>query len=960
MITYARIIKENATNPEMNPDEYASRGIVSGGDSYTAYGAWRWDAADAGNTVFPNGVATGSNSFDIVPGGFSEVTDNRSSYFKIRLTSAAFNTFGAGGAISGDTQAVREWHEPVYIVNIVRKVADITDSNVQEYIHTGHYQKIESLIGVSDGSNGQIFDLVDERWEDCMSSISGMTSNPYSGLYRYLHIDYGDGLKRRWINATDLSFAVLTNIYTQLALNGSAIVNDGTGPQTVYGVYSQQQTVDSTAPVYQVVFLQLTGTVNSVYFNPPAGSKVYVLYDNRIPIRFFGGDVSQGEATCAFIDKQYDKNGNTNGQDYRFNLSFPNRMYNINDRCYILNDTTGLIFANNIQNDNSFRFDNVLGSAPANMRQLVCMFACRSRADITFSFNDESTKHSSDQYFLLKNYVMRPYGWKDNQFGNGAAAVYADNNLWAAYEDDYGNEFELWGYGGFRFIHNVNIDYSKDLTDGIQITTVPEVGFEEQTDFCTRIAYSLERPINSQNTPSLRTFLSQNVYDISDDTGEIKYAYDAITGKGNNLYAFTQDGVCLLLVDKRLVHEINGNELTTVGSDQGGILGELWVTKNIGMNDEFWRSAGEYSNKIYFANHQSTYLMADNNIVDIAKVKYHSKLYPDFLRDFPANYEGKMCATYDPLHDEYWITFQKRNPQYIEWCGAGGSYNLVDSEYFPNNPDFGNSCFTYNIGIDDEILVVTTRPLSANTIILGGANATMLTHGTQICSSEDSATPLQIAYTNYASGFPVSTVIATLAPGECVCITATETKRGSYTYAAVECVPFEQYDCPTVSFAQNLNQGQGGWNGSFDYQFDKYVYVGNKVYGMKGLETYELNKGYNINGNPIVGILMQAHSAPLFVEKEFCRVRVNTYPALSSPTRIEFFNNIDQALTDDVQCFVDAANLKNYNGWEQYVPRKTNVPRYRMQGRVMLYKIIHNLEEDFAVVSSGVQWKQLK
>lgn len=957
IITYARIIRENSSSPEMNPQEDNTRGLVDGAYSYTAYGAWRYSALDAGNTVFPNGVATGINSFDI--NNVSEVTDNRSVFLKINLTGSQYNAFSTGGPVSGSDPDVRKWHEPVYIVNIVRKVADIVDSNVQEYIHTGHYQKIESLIGISDGSNGQIFDLVDERWEDCMPLISGMTINPYYGLYRYLHIDYGDGIKRRWINSANLNLATLTSIYSQLTLNGSAVVNDGTGNQTVYGVYSQQQTTDSTAPVYQIVFQQLTGTVNASYFNPPAGSKVYVLYDNRIPIRFFGGDVSQGEATCALIDKQYDKNANPNGNqnEFKFNVGFPNSIYNINDRYFIINRTTGI---NRIQDDNTFFFDKNFGTSPAQVRQLLCMFACRSRADITFSFNDESTKHSSDQYFLLKNYVVHPYRWKDDEFANGAAAVYTDNNIWGEYETDYGNEYELWGYGGFRFIHNVNIDYSKDLTDGIQITSVPEVGFEEQTDYCTRIAWSLERPINSQNTPSLRTFLAQNTFDISDDTGEIKYAYDAITGKGNNLYAFTQDGVCLLLVDKRLIHEINGSELTTVGSDQGGILGELWITKDIGMNDEFWRSASEYSNRIYFANHQSVYMMADNGIQDIAKVKYHSKLYPDFLRDFPDNYDAKMCAVYDPLHNEYWITFKKRDPEYIDWCMTGGAYYLVDSEYYPNNPAYGYNCFTYYIGIDDEILNVTTRPLSSNTLILGGPGATMLTHNVQVCSTPESATPLQIGYTDMSGNNPVTVIIATLDPGECVCITATEGRDGQYVYADTECIPFEQYDCPTVSFAQNLNQGQGGWNGSFDYTFDKYVYVGNKVYGMKNLETYELGVGYQINGAPINAVLLQAHSAPMFEEKEFCRVRVNTYPALSSPSRIEFFNNIDQALTDDVQCFVNAANLKNYNGWEQYVPRKTNAPFNRMQGRVMLYKIIHNLEEDFAVISTGVQWKRLK
>jgi hypothetical protein len=959
LITYARIIKENANNPQMNPDEDPLRGITSGNDAYTCFGAWR--APISGTNIFPNGNATGLVGKTIM--SVSDVTDNRTQYLKLRLSSNVYNT-PSSIFTNGDNSFVRKWHEPLYIVNIVRRVADIADSNIQNYIHTGHYQKIESLVGISDGSNGQVFDLVDERWEDCMPSINGMVTNPYSGLFRFVHIDYGDEIKKRWINSSNLTIAQLTNIYAQLTASGVATIIEPVTLESfqVYGVYSQSQTTDSTAPVYRLNFQQLTATVSSVYFNPPATSKIYVLYDNRIPVRFFGGDVSQGEATCAFVDKQYDKNANPNGGQNEFELAvgFPNSLYNINDRYFIVNNTQ---FINKIQNFNTCFFSaSDLGAFPSYIRQLTCMFACRSRADITYSFNDESTIHSSDQYFTLKNYVIRPYKWRDQQFANGAAAVYADNNIWLEYEDDYGNEFELWGYGGFRFIHNVNLDYSKDLTDGIAITSIPEVGFVEENDFCTRIAWSLPRPINTQNTPGLRTFLSQNYFDISDDTGEIKFAYDSLSGKGNNLYAFTQDGACLLLVDKRIISEINADELATAGSDIGGILGEYWLSKEIGMNDEFWRSAADYNNILYFANRQSAYSMADNNIRDIAKVKYHSKLYPDFLRDFAPGYDSKLCATYDVLHDEYWITFGKREPLDVEWCMVGGAYNLTDSEYFPNNPAFGYNCFTYNIGINaNQTLNVLTRPLSNNTLILGGASATMLTESVQICSMENSATPLQIAYNDYSSSLPVSIVIATLAPGECICIDPVPTRGDEYTFVKRECTPFMDYDCPTVSYAQKLSQGNGGWNGSFDYKFDKYVYVGNKVYGMRNLETYELNKGYIINGDPIIGVLLSCMSNPPFIDKEFVRIRINSD---NKPTAVQFFNTLTQALNDDVQAELDTTTnvlaLKDYRGFEQYIPRKTAAPNNRMQGRIVIYKIIHNLEEDFKIVTVGLQYKPIK
>jgi hypothetical protein len=140
--------------------------------------------------------------------------------------------------------------------------------------------------------------------------------------------------------------------------------------------------------------------------------------------------------------------------------------------------------------------------------------------------------------------------------------------------------------GGIRFImgeNNTNLDYAKSQTTNIY-TTTPAVGFEEQNDFCTRIIWSLRRPINIQNAPGVRTFPANNYFDISDNTGEIKFAWSALSNdKGNNLYAFTNSGVCLLLVDKRVIHEINANELATVGSNIGGILNQLWIDRTIGM-----------------------------------------------------------------------------------------------------------------------------------------------------------------------------------------------------------------------------------------------------------------------------------------------------------------------------------------------------------------------------------------
>jgi hypothetical protein len=122
-----------------------------------------------------------------------------------------------------------------------------------------------------------------------------------------------------------------------------------------------------------------------------------------------------------------------------------------------------------------------------------------------------------------------------------------------------------------------------------------------------------------------------------------------------------------------------------------------------------------------------------------------------------------------------------------------------------------------------------------------------------------------------------------------------------------------------------------------------------------------LNKGFIINDEPVFGVLLASASPEATEAKEHVRIRINSNV---KPTLVQFFDNLEQALTSDVQCELDTLSnplaLKNYYGFEQYIPRRSAAPYNRMQGRIILYKIIHNLAEEFKVISVGVQYKKLK
>jgi hypothetical protein len=578
-------------------------------------------------------------------------------------------------------------------------------------------------------------------------------------------------------------------------------------------------------------------------FIPQAENEIVVKYDNRIPVRVFGGDTWINESIWAVKDKEYTKGGENidestldefNGiGDFRLNVAWPFKRFEINERHFIIKNATAGV--GKIQDENVYNV-NPTGIKPSSLRQLIAMWTAETKINLSFSFNDEGVLHSSLQQLPLKNYVMRPHQWDDDQFASGATAAYADNNIFADYETDYGDEYLNWQFGGYRFLPQVNLDYSKkDNTRAI--ASVPELGFEEQNEFCTRIIWSARRPINVQDTPSIRTFPTQNVHDISDDTGEIKYAYDAISDKGNNLYAFTDSGVAILLIDKRLIHEINGTELATVGSDIGGILNELWLNKEIGMTDELWRSAGEYSNIISWMNDSSVYTMAGNSILDIGRKGYHSHIKREFLDKLGTGYADKVAGLYNVLNNEYWCNTQFKTP--------------------------------------------------------------------------------------------------------------------------------EDTDRPTIVF----NQAKQQWEGTFAYDFDRYLSFNNNAYGLRDLETYHLDQGRIINGSLVEAYLIQASAVVSLTtgfsktnisDKEFIRIRINSD---NKPTKVEFFDDLSQLIANNVQCEIDTiANpdaLRDYYGFEHYIPRRT-VNRNRMQGRLLIFKIIHNLDEDFKVVTTDIQYKPLK
>jgi hypothetical protein len=801
MITYARVLHDEG---QVNYGEDVNMGINDGsGGRYVTYNRYRNIGDTAGAGAFGN---NGDTLFTI--NSISAITEDRGTvHYEIETTNAFYNSTGTGGTGNNDfnNTGLKNFTEPFYIVNIVQTGKTVRDLNINQYRSTGHYQKVESIIGIGDGSANQEYELVDERWEDCIPALDNTFSFASDESFIYLKDDLG--AERIFMNSTYLSAPTIALIVADITANGFWLSLSG---KEVRGLYTHTNVNDRD---FTIIF-----NVSTYY--PQTGEKIIVKYDTRLPIRFFGGDSTISENIFSPIDREADA---SDGDDNLFALGigFPYRRYEINPRYYIVRNTTGL---------NKIQDANIAGLGY--IRQMCVMYASENRVGNQYAYG----LTYPFQHFPQTNYVIRPNRFDNDFSSNDNTTIASNNNLWEQYFEKYPQEWLNWKFGGFRFREKINIDYA--IKGPIEFFSKPKVGFKDENLFCSRVVWSLPRQINVQDSPSLKSFPANNIYDIDDKNGRIVFAWDTQTGQtGENLYAITHSGICLLLTNKSILSNLSGDDLAVMAADKF-ISSQYWISNNIGSPGELWRGIAEGSVEIqqeggnavrksalYFINKQSAYRLMDNVVLDIAANSYRKELFP-ILSNLANDYSNKISSVFNRLNNEYW--FQISNLEFV--------------------------------------------------------------------------------------------------------------------------------------FDQNFNS----FVGKFTYDFDKYTFHNGKVHGSRELETYELEKGYLINENPITAFLINRTSAPTQpIEKEFISININTGKrGTMKPTRVEFLDEAN--LT--VMCALDpliqgSLYLKQYDGWFQFIPRKDFIVsslRHRVQSRILYFKIIHNFEEDFKITNSIIQSKNIK
>lgn len=890
IITYARIQDENGT---INPTE--NSGQVEFGNYL--------------NVTPGTTPASGNGNFKFGLVGFTPVTEGRNDYFVLTVDNAIYSFGSQGGSKSQgwDINEGKDFKEPFYIINIIRDGAQPPKGNTTNYYQTGHYQKIVSIIGKADGNPGK-YDLVDERLDDCMPNFHDPNK---ANIDTYLFIEDTSGVEHVWLNVQHKTAAQKTAIFNTIQSAGFY----NSGPYQVEGVYNCYK--DSLERFYGVEFVVMSTTHNSSMFIPEENSLIKIRYDDRFPLAVYPGDHYIGETVFFPIDRYSPGNENEpdETQQFLFGSGLPYHGYKFNTNYFVQLKSYGA--GNNVQD---LEFKTLVDY----IRQWAVMYPTEARACQPLMWGDK---------FPNVNYVMRPNKYKitSNMCGD-------NNKMYCQYFTDYPGEENSWGYGGFHVVPSNNGDYSVTLNDRIY-TSKPLVGFKEQTDFCSRIIWSLERQVNAQDSPGLKTFPALNVKDISDNQGCIKYAYDANTGKGSNLYAVCGRGICLMLTNKSTLSDANAGQIAYMQTENF-INEEYWLSKDVGMDAENWRTAAEVSalygdsriDTLFFVNRESAFSLVNNEVKDISKAEfgYHSTIFDNISSRVLPDYMTHLCAGYDRKHEEYWVHIDTTRDSRIIVSG----YTELEASFIKEDGKLWL--------IDEKIIEVTNSVPVTITLPEDGPEEGFFVI---FCNSGTSS-----VFIKNSSG----AIIKTINPGQCFKISFIDGEYVSESYED------ENEEIDSVKKTYVFNQIEQSWTGYLDYSFDKFLSKYHNTYGLRDLEMYNLNEGYSINGGNIAFEAVQSYNPDPASDKEFIRVKINSS---SKPTRVEFlkeYNGPAQSWLDSSQ---GPLYLKDYRGYEQYVPRTDSsvaATRPRIQGRLIFTKIFHILAEDFSLISSGIQYKKIK
>lgn len=679
---------------------------------YVGYGSWREQLTTAPGSVWSFSGNSGNQLFDI--SNVNLVNENGQEVYVFYLNQYPYrNQFASKDIFETPNDFdYRNFHEPWYVVNIVKDDAKIPNNSIDKYIETGYHIKVSSCIGITPSASQlagiyQDFELLNERLGDVyldQSSTSLPVGDPAAN--RYVYVELGANVER-WLCVTGNAWATneISTIVSELNQFGQYEMPGGIIIKGVYSIdgtnnWTSSSKKDFTGTVRFGQWISSVGaTPESVQVEMPAnGSRIIVKYDKNEPIRFFGGECTVSPSLDALnnrtvkwsnIDSDIYTDGIERANEFGLTgFPMPYRRWS-KAPGYQVPMSSGL---------SQRLMENNLIFGPGGKRQWVVYWDAEQRSKVRHYAGNPSSTQGPYEWPRM-GYFIRFGGFEAGSGINGywpPASPVVDGtsvNMFARLNDSY---------GGFLLVSNVNTNYLQQApVSGFGVPFVSSGGeFTEKFYFPTGLIASLEFNQLAQDVPSLRTFLELNLKTISEENGEIKTIASALASGGRNLYAWTDNGVARVLTNKNILTGASGELISTQAvSNYWGE--EMWISRNIGSPDQMWQmmvkgfapAGNGYADSFFWPDRNSIYRMVGDSIIDIGREQILSYALP-ILRSYPRGYVPGISGIYNKKFNEAWMPLLNKNvKKLLVYNPEVNAWNGIYDYSFDGYTQVGNDVF---------------------------------------------------------------------------------------------------------------------------------------------------------------------------------------------------------------------------------------------------------------------------
>ena len=666
--------------------------------NYVGYSAFRTtpatgitDPSDQAYSVFmdPNNTAQGRKLFTL--SGAQMVEEGRGTYMRLQTTENIYRLEGAS-IPSGENDfwetAAKRFHEPFYVVQIIRDGATVPQLNIQDYRATGYRVVRERTIALAPAvGTPWTEELFHARVEDCVIA-------PGSTEMRYVWVREVGQPDRRWLcftNAVGVNFAAATAAFTA----GQSFI-DPEGNE-VWGAYSYAADISGSK------FVKHKLTFNNYGSSIPQGARVIVKYDKRSPVQVFNVDgCTVGQDIFCPLDRVWsrDINGTTASNVFDEPPCLP---YNggFNSGSWVIpKDPATTDIAE------SALFDNI-----QSIRQWAVQGHITTRTPLYLAVGKEyanpSGPNAKRYRFPAQHYIMRP------TFVNSNPLI----GLAPQYTLDFPGEEAYFRMGGIWAWTDYNNDYTKKpLISG---KGFPLNGVLPSDDGCNAILASLRRIPGQTDTPGFRTFTSDNVFYISEENGGIQHICAMDQGGMQQLFGWAEDGCFRIPYNKNILVGATGDVIGTQSVSNFWPREEQWITRSYGgMPEKSWRLAatvtapGEnasFTSKMW-VDRSGAYMLAGAQVRNILVGRYASKLLP-LLKAVPFDQRRGISSVFNRRNGEWWLSLIDDS------SGRDEFRSFVFSAQ--NNEWTGRHLFEYDNMLQIDSRVVGYRRLTANELMDG-------------------------------------------------------------------------------------------------------------------------------------------------------------------------------------------------------------------------------------------------